>query len=322
MNTSRWTLAAAAVALLSASGCTRRDEAVLNGRIEAYLTDLGPRVGGRLAELQVREGQRVKAGDLLARIAAEELDAAVARDAAGLASAEARRLELDRGTRQEQVAQGEARVGDAQAALTLAEDNLRRVEALERDRIVSKAELDRSRAERDRARASLALQTKVLAELRAGARGEQRQAGQAEAKKAKAVLDQSRAQASFTEVRAPFDGVVVHRLREVGTVLAPGQAILTLGREDTLWVKLYVPQPLQPRVKLGMALRVVTQDGRSLDATLDEVASEAEYTPKMVETREERVNLVYPARIHLARGWDQGLLPGTSVEVQIPLTGK
>ena len=96
-------------------------------------------------------------------------------------------------------------------------------------------------------------------------------------------------------------------------------AVLTLARLDPQWVKCYLPQPLQPRLTLGMSLTVKTLDGRSFPATLDEVASDPEYTPKMVETAEERVNLVYPARIQLRQGFDQGLLPGTAVEVRIPL---
>ncbi|MDP1832696.1 MAG: HlyD family efflux transporter periplasmic adaptor subunit [Geothrix sp.] len=299
------------------TACHKDDRPLLNGRVEAYLTDLGPRVGGRLAELRVREGQRVKAGDLLARIAAEELDAAVLRDQAGYDSADAKRLELDRGTRTEQIAQGEARVRDAQAALKLAEENLQRTTRLVGDRVLSQAELDRGTAERDRATAALGLQSKALAELKAGARIEQRQAGGAEARKARAVLQQSRIQAGFTEVRAPFDGVVTHRLREPGSVIGPGQPVITLARLDQLWVRIYLPQSLQSQIRLGAPVTVLTQDHRSLEATLDEVASESEFTPKMVESRDERVNLVYPARVNLPRGWDQGLIPGMAVDVRL-----
>lgn len=297
--------------------CHRDSRPVLNGRVEAYLTDLGPRVGGRLAELHVREGQRVKAGDLLARVAAEELDAAVLRDQAGFDSADAKRLELDRGSRTEQIAQGEARVRDAQAALKLGEENLQRTTRLVGDRVLSQAELDRVTAERDRAAAALNLQTKALAELKAGARIEQRQAGGAEARKAQAVLQQSRIQAGFTEIRAPFDGVVTHRLREPGSVIGAGQPVVTLARLDQLWVRIYLPQAIQSQARLGAAVTVLTPDHRSLAATLDEVSSESEFTPKMVESRDERVNLVYPARVNLPQGWDKGLVPGLAVDVRL-----
>lgn len=297
--------------------CHRDSRPLLNGRVEAYLTDLGPRVGGRLVELNVREGQRVKAGELLAKVVAEELDAAVLRDEAGFDSADAKRLELDRGTRAEQVAQGEARVRDAEAALKLAEENLQRTKRLVGDKVLSQAELDRITAERDRAAAALNLQTKALAELRAGARIEQRQAGGAEARKARAVLQQSRVQAGFTEVRAPFDGVVTHRLREPGSVLGAGQPVLTLARLDQLWVRIYLPQSIQAQARLGTPVTVLTQDHRSLEASLDEIAAESEFTPKMVESREERVNLVYPARVILPGGWDKGLVPGVAVDVRL-----
>lgn len=302
--------------------CHRDPRPLLNGRVEAYLTDLGPRVGGRLVELHAREGQRVKAGDLLARVAAEELDAAVLRDQAGLDSAEARRLELDRGTRSEQIAQGEARLRDAQAALRLAEENLGRTQNLVAGRVLSQAELDRATAERDRAAAAQNLQTKALAELRAGARLEQRQVGGAEARRARAVLHQSRVQAGFTEVRAPFDGVVTHRLREPGSVIGAGQPVLTLARLDQLWVRIYLSQPQQSLARLGSAVSVEVPGGRILEATLDEVAAEAEFTPKMVESREERVNLVYPARVNLPLGWDKGLIPGQAVDVRLGAPAK
>ena len=297
--------------------CHKDTRPLLNGRVEAYLTDLGPRAGGRLVELTVREGQRVKAGDILARVVAEELDAAVLRDQAGYESADAKRLELDRGTRAEEIAQGEARVRDAQAALKLADENLRRTRSLAADRVLSQAEMDRVTAERDRAEAALNLQAKALAELKAGARLEQRQGGQAEARKALAVLRQSKVQAGFTEVRAPFDGIVTHRLREPGSVITAGQPVLTLARLDQLWVRVYLPQTLQSQVRLGAPVTILTGDNRSLEATLDELGSESEFTPKMVESREERVNLVYPARVNIPQGWDKGLVPGAAVDVRL-----
>ncbi|MFN8009771.1 MAG: HlyD family efflux transporter periplasmic adaptor subunit [Holophagaceae bacterium] len=303
--------------LLALAACHRSQEPVLNGRVEAYLTDLGPRAAGRLVELKVVEGQRVKAGDLLARVHAEELDAAVDRDLAALQAAEAKSLEAANGTRLEDIAQGEAKVKDADAALRLAEENLKRASRLFKDGVLSQAELDRAQTERDRAQAGLNLASKALAELRAGLRQEQRSGVNADARRAKAVLELSRAQAKFTEIRAPFDGVVVHRLREPGSVLGVGQGVVTLARLDTLWVRVYLPQTLQAKARIGLPVEVATADRRTFQATLDEVSSEPEFTPKMVETREERVNLVYPARVHLKEGFDKGLVPGLSVDVRL-----
>ncbi len=314
-------LALPALALLLA--CNRDPRPTLNGRVEAYLSDLGPRVGGRLIELKVTEGQRVKAGDLLARVSAEEVDAAVMRDLAGVDAAEAKRLELANGSRKEDIAMGEARVKDAAASLRLAEDTLGRARRLHADKVLSQAELDKAQAERDRAEANVHLQEKALAELRAGARSEQRLGASAETRRAKATLQVTKATAGFLEVRAPFDGVVVHRLREVGAVLAPGQGVVTLARQDRLWVRVYLPQSLQAKATVGMPVSIEFADKRpALAATLDEVSSDPEYTPKMVETREERVNLVYPARVNIAQGWDKGLLPGISVDVRLGAPAK
>ncbi len=307
---------ALALLALLALGCRHEDTVTLNGRVEAYLSDLGPRVSGSITAIPVFEGQRVKAGDLLVRLSADELGAAVERDTAGLVSAEARNRMYQTGNRQEDIAQGAARVKDAEAALSLASDTLERVRNLHREKVASKADLDKAVADRDRAAAALNLQHKALEELKAGFRPEDRAAAGADARKARAVLDQSKVQAGFLEIRAPFDAVVVHRLREVGSVVSPGQAVVTIARLDRLWVRLYIPQPLQPRISQGMALQVAALDGRAFPGTLDEVASEPEYTPKMVETAEERVNLVYPAKVNLAQGWDKGLLPGVAVDVR------
>ncbi|MBI3132189.1 MAG: HlyD family efflux transporter periplasmic adaptor subunit [Acidobacteria bacterium] len=305
-------------ALLLLTACHRDGRPSLNGRVEAYLSDLGPRVGGRLVELRVVEGQRVKAGDLLARVSAEELDAALLRDMAGVDSAEAKRLELAHGSREEDIAMGEARVKDARASLKLSQDTLARAKRLNADKVLSQADLDRAQADRDRSEANLHLQEKALAELRAGARKEQRMGVNAESQRARATLQATRATVSFLEVRAPFDGVVVHRLRELGAVVAPGQAVVTLARQDRLWVRVYLPQTLQAQARVGMPVSIEFSDKRpAVQATLDEVSSDPEYTPKMVETREERVNLVYPARVNIAQGWDKGLLPGVSVDVRL-----
>ena len=314
----RITAASVLLLLLAfAGGCRRDARPRLDGRIEASQSDLGARVPGRLIELPVHEGQRVKQGDLLARIAAEELDAAVLRDKAGFESAQARQLQVDHGNRSEDIAQGEARVRDAEAALQLAEDVLRRVRRLHGERILAQAELDSAQASRDRAAAGLDLQRKALTVLKAGARIEERMGTVAQTRQAEAVYHQTRTQSGFTEIRAPFDGIVLHRLREPGTVLTAGQPVLTLARVDRLWVRCYVPQSLQMKVGIGVPVTVETLDGRTFEAKLDEISSDPEYTPKVVETAEERVNLVYPARVNLAQGWDRSLIPGQAVYIRM-----
>lgn len=70
-------------------------------------------------------------------------------------------------------------------------------------------------------------------------------------------------------------------------------------------------------MRLGAPVTVMTADQRLLEASLDEISSESEFTPKMVESREERVNLVYPARVNLPQGWDKGLVPGAAVDVRL-----
>jgi len=121
------------------------------------------------------------------------------------------------------------------------------------------------------------------------------------------------------ELRAPADAIVVHRFVEPGQLVAPGQPGLTLAFTDRLYVRTYVPEPSLGKVRIGLAAEVVVDafKDKTFKAKVAEVAREAEFTPKQVETRTERVNLVYAAKVDLDGGWDAPLVPGQPAEVLI-----
>ena len=106
------------------------------------------------------------------------------------------------------------------------------------------------------------------------------------------------------EIRAPADGVILHRIAEPGLLLAAGQPALTMAFADRLYVRTYVPEPVLGKVRHGMAatVRVDAFPGKSFPAKVTEISPDAEFTPKPVETRGERVNLVYAAKVDLDRG--------------------
>jgi multidrug resistance efflux pump len=310
-------------ALLSAACASRRaddDATRLNGRIEAVTVDLAARVGGRVTDVLFREGDRVKAGDVLVRLDLGEAEIAVARERAGVRAAEARAEDLQVGSRAPEIAVAQAEVADRKAAVGLAARGAERVEALAAEGVVSAHDRDLARTELARAQAALQSSEQKLAQSREGFRPRQTAAARADAERATAVFQQSQVVASEREIRAPADGVIVHRLAEPGQVVAAGQPAMTMAFADRLYVRTFIPETRLGKVKAGAAARVTVDafPGREFAARITEISPEAEFTPKAVETGAERVNLVYAARADLDRGWSEPLVPGQPAEVIVP----
>jgi HlyD family secretion protein len=137
--------------------------------------------------------------------------------------------------------------------------------------------------------------------------------------RARAVLTQSETVAREGELRAPADAVVLHRLAEPGQLLGPGQPGLTLGFASRLYVRTFVPETKLGRVRIGQAasVRVDAYPGRSFPAHVTEISPDPEFTPKLVETKEERVNLVFGAKVDLDGGWSAPLVPGQPADVEV-----
>ena len=314
----------AAAGLLLAAGCTRGgthdDVTHLNGRIEAVMVDLGPRVAGRVTEVLVREGDRVKAGDVLVRVDLAEAEAAVTRERAGVRAAEERAQDLRSGSRRPEIGLAEAEVADRRAAVALAAKEAERQSTLAAEGIVAARDRDVARTELERARAALKVSEERLALSRQGFRPGQTAAARAEVDRAAAVLQQSQVVASEREVRAPADGVIVHRLAEPGQLVGAGQPAITMAFADRLYVRTFIPETRLGKVKAGAAAKVTVDafPGREFLAHITEISPEAEFTPKAVETSTERVNLVYAAKADLDRGWSEPLVPGQPAEVTVP----
>jgi HlyD family secretion protein len=186
-------------------------------------------------------------------------------------------------------------------------------------KVGTRRDFDRAQIDLARARAALQGAEQKLALVREGSRSKQTAAAQAEAERAAASLKQSVSVAKESEVRAPADGVIVHRLAEPGQLLAPGQPAITLAFADRLYVRTFIPETQLGRVKTGMPARVTVDafPNREFAARITEISPDAEFTPKAVETKSERVNLVYGAKADLDRGWNEPLVPGQPAEVRV-----
>lgn len=313
----------ASLLILSVIGCghseAEKESVHLNGRIESTTVDLGPKVAGRVLEVKVREGDRVKAGDLLLRLDLGETTLNVEREQAGVASAKARVDDLEAGSRNAEIAAAMAEVNDRRAAVELAKIDNDRQQALLAQEVTTQRDADHARTELEHAKAALNVSEERLALARDGFRRDQTAVAKADAQRAAAMLKQSLIVAKESEIRAPADGVILHRLAEPGQLIAAGQPAITMAFANRLFVRTFIPEGKLGKVKMGMQAQVSVDafPDRTFTARITEISPESEFTPKAVETREERVNLVYAAKADLVAGWKEPLVPGQPAEISV-----
>jgi HlyD family secretion protein len=207
-----------------------------SGSVEAAESvNLSPRNSDVLIDLRVEQGDRVEAGQVIARMKSDDVEADVARARAQVDQAQARLAELRAGNRAEdidqaiaQVAQAEARVADAEARLSLAEDRLGRNESLEQEGAISQNELNDYINERDRAQATLRQQQQALQEseyrldlLQNGSRIEDIEEAEAQVREAIANLRAAEVRLEDTYIRAPFDGIISQKYATEGAFVTP-----------------------------------------------------------------------------------------------------
>ena len=292
-----------------------------SGTVEATEARLGFESGGRLLAVLPHEGDAVGAGAELAHLDRAELEAKREQALAQVAAASARLAELEAGARPEEIAQADAERRAAAERLEDAERDVARTRKLYDGGAVPREQLDKAQTARDVAAARLRQTGEQVTLLRRGPRREQIAAQRAVVEQAQAAVAAADVALGRTDLRSPFAGVVSVRNREPGEVVAPGAPVLTLLRRDDRWVRIYVPEDRLGAVPLGAdaVLRSDSYPGKTYRGKLTYLASEAEFTPKNVQTPEERVRLVYAAKVRVLDDPRFELKPGLPVDVEIRL---
>jgi HlyD family secretion protein len=315
--------ALAVVVLLAALWMTRRlngDTGALavTGTIEATQVDVSPKVTGRIVERAVREGQPVERGQLLVRLDAAEFSAEVRRAEAALRTAEAQLADLLAGPRAQEIEQARANLRNAGATREWTERELVRVRELYRRDLVAAQEVDRAQQAYDVAVANEAAARERLSLVEAGPRPHEVAAARARVAEAREALAVARTRLAEAQLVSPITGVVLHKNAEVGETVNPGVSILTLMDPGDMWVRVYVPETDIGRVRVGQAANVTVDSypGRVFAGEVSEIASEAEFTPRNVQTRKERVNLVFRVKVAV-RDTGGVLKPGMPADAEL-----
>ena len=317
-------------------------ETIKTGQIVARLdsTELTHEVSLRKAEL---EAAQAALAELLAGSRVEE----IAQAEASFQRAQTRLKELLAGSRSQEIATAEAEVRRARAEterLRLEEERARK---LSNGGFISDQEYDLARTNYEVAKARQKEAEENLKLVKEGPRKEEIEQARAAAREAKErlilvkkgprseTIDQARARVkqavealSLAETRlgyatlaSPLTGIVLSKNVEPGEYVAPGTPVVTVGDLEDVWLRAYINETDLGRVKVGQRARVVTDTypGKAYEGQISFIASEAEFTPKNVQTQKERVKLVYRIKVDI-RNPEMELKPGMPADADIPVS--
>ena len=290
----------------------------VTGTIEATQVDVSVKITGRILERLVNEGDKVTRGQPLVRLDDSELAADVRRLEAGLRSAQATLRDLEKGARPQEIEDARAAVSSAEATRSMTEREFQRTDQLFKQNLIAAQDVDRARQAFDVARAQERSAREKLALLLEGSRPDQIDAARWQVSQAESALVQAQSRLREAMVVSPIDGVVLRKNLEAGETANPGVPILTLVNPRDVWLRAYVPETEVGRLKVGDAakLRVDAFPDRVFTGRLTEIGSEAEYTPRNVQTKKERVNLVFRIKIQIDN--PQGILkPGLPADADV-----
>lgn len=298
--------AVAAGLVVAARWYTQRDrpaeDLAIYGNVEFRQAALPFNGTERIVEMLVEEGDRVEAGQVLARVETRRLAAQEAEARATVAAQRAAVARLRHGTRPEEVAQARAQVQAAEAEVLNARQEHERLVAIESSfegRAISKREVQDARAALVTAEAAMEVARRGLALAEVGPRQEDIDQAEAQLQAAEARLRFQHQLLVDAELKAPADGVIRSRLMEPGEITAPQRPVYSLAIADPKWVRAYVSGEDLGRVAPGMTaiVRTDTFPGRGYEGWIGFISPVAEFTPKPVQTEALRTSLVYEVRV-------------------------
>lgn len=295
----------------------------LYGNVDIRQVSLAFEQAGRIEKLLVQEGDKVKAGQVLATLNTNALHIQAKQAQAQLKAQQEAIVKQDVGARPEEISQAKAQLASAQAELDKTNKNLQRLQILVSStdgRAISQQELDYAKSNKDSAEAAVREKQANLELIIKGARQEDREATKAQYEVTKANLDLINYNLTQAELKSPANAVVRARLQEVGDMTTAQKAVYTLALIDPKWIRVYVNEQDLSSIKMGGTAQVIrdSDPNQPINGKIGYISSIAEFTPKTVQTEEIRTTLVYEVRVYVNDPNDQ-LKMGQPVTVKVPL---
>jgi HlyD family secretion protein len=290
----------------------------VSGNIEVTAVEASFKIPGRVAERLVDEGAMVKAGQVIARLESEDLAHEVALRQADLREKRAALDELLAGSRKEEIAQAEAILAATKAEARRLADDFKRQEVLLSRGVIPQQKFDAANASYETSSAQMHQAAEALALVRKGPRKEQIDQARARLSEAEASLALAKTRFGYAVLLSPVSGLVMEKNIEPGEQVAAGTPVVTIGELDNVWVRAYINETDLGKVRVGQKARVTTDTwpGKAYEGILSFISSEAEFTPKNVQTQKERVKLVYRVKVTIPNP-NMELKPGMPADAEI-----
>ena len=278
---------------------TSHEPVVLYGNVDIRELSLAFRVGGRVAEVLVDEGDAVKVGQVLARLDPAPLDISLHAARAQLSAVGARNALFHEGYRSEDIAQAGGRQLAAKAALVEADAELARQQQMLPAGATAQHHVDLALSARDQAQAQLNVADAAMRMSNKGFRPQEILESDALLQQAKSNADNTKLALSDAVLVSASDGIILTRAIEIGAMVQAGTPAFSVSLTQPVWVRAYVPEPQLGLFNNGTAVELLTDSrpGKPYRGTVGFVSTTAEFTPKSVETTDLRTSLVYRIRV-------------------------
>ncbi|MDE1487117.1 secretion protein HlyD [Xenorhabdus bovienii] len=298
-------------------------ELMLYGNVDVRTVNLGFRVAGKLAALQVDEGDTITAGQALGQLDNAPFINALNQAKATRDAAKANLAKTEAGYRTEEIAQVRAETTQKESAFRFADNFLKRQQGLWQRKMISDNDLDNAKTGQHQTLAAYQAAKDKLRQFEAGYRKEEIAAAKAQLAQAEAAVAQAELNSQDTQLTSPSAGVILTRAIEPGTMLAAGNTVFTLSLTNPVWIRAYIDEPNLNQAIAGREIQIYT-DGRKnqpYHGKIGFVSPTAEFTPKNVETPDLRTDLVYRLRI-IVNDPDEGLKQGMPVTLRFTDSNK
>jgi HlyD family secretion protein len=292
----------------------------ISGNIEATEVNVGFKISGRIVKLFVQEGDPVTKGKVLARLDDEDLLQRVELAKATLKSSHARLAKVLAGSRPEELREAEAALQQAQYDFENKQVQYERMKTLFEKRVIPKESLDNAETGYKVAKASVQRARENYLLVQEGPRKEDIDDARAQVEQTRASLKVAETQLTYTLLHSPMSGVILVKSAEIGEVVNPGTSVLTLADIENVWLKGYISEPDLSKIKWGQEVIVATdvRPRKEYRGRISFISSQAEFTPKQIQTEKERVTLVYRIKVEIANP-ERELKPGMPADGKIML---
>jgi len=300
---------------------TNNENAIkVSGNIEATDAQASFKLAGRVEQRPAAEGQSINNGDLIAVLDANEFEQEVAIRRADLQLAKANLAELEAGSRQQEIDAARATFERAEAEMQQQKRDYQRQKELYEKNVISEQEHEKAQTAFEVATARLKESREQFKLVEEGPRKEKIQQARARVEQAKEALKLAEIKLSYTKLFSPLSGIVLSEHIEPGEYVVPGTAVITIADLQDIWLRAYINETDLGKVKVGQKVEVTTDSypNKKYQGRISFIASQAEFTPKTVQTQEQRVKLVYRIKIEIDNP-DMELKPGMPADAVVIL---